>query len=232
MLIAQTYTETAGYDTGGRGLRLRLQYPSGDQIGMPVSPWTYDGSGELLAIPNLLSSISYNARGEATQLTRANGMVTNHSYSATRGRLLGLTTQLCSNTLQNLGYTRDAHGRITAASSDAVGESWSYGYDGLGRLIQATDTGNSLLSQSIIYDNVDNMTSNSAVGTYTYPLPGSAKRHAVQGAGCTSYSYDADGNMITAGGDSFTYDGLNRLTSTNGTSFLCVLDGALGEDLG
>ena len=220
----QTYTETTGYDTGGR--QLWVQYPSGDQIGTPASPWTYDGSGELLAIPSLISGITYNARGQATQLTRVNGVVTNYSYSAARGWLLGLTTQLGSNSLQSLGYTRDAHGRITASSSDATGESWSYGYDDLDRLTQATNTGNSLLSQSLTYDSVDNMTSNSAVGSYTYPVPGSARPHAVQTAGSTSYGYDADGNMITAGGDSFTYDGLNRLTLTNGTSFLYGPDGA------
>ncbi len=221
-----TYPETMGYDSGGR--QIWMTYPTGDQIGTPATPWTYDGAGRLLAIPGLITSTLYNARNEVTQQTRANGVVTNTSYSAARGWVLGLQTQNASAvTLQNLTLTRDGRGRILTSTSDVSSESWTYGYDDLDRLLTATNTGNSALSQSFTYDSVDNMLTNSAVGTYTYPLPGAARPHAVTSAGGTSYGYDANGNMISAGGVTLTYDGANRLIQDgSAASFVYGPDGS------
>jgi hypothetical protein len=79
-------------------------------------------------------------------------------------------------TLQDLTCCRDGAGRILGAISSAVGESWTYGNDDLDRLTSATNTTDPSLYQSLAYDSVDNMTANSAVGTYTYSLPGSRGR--------------------------------------------------------
>ncbi len=104
-----TYAETMGYDIAGR--QIWMQYPTGDQIGTPATPWIYDGTGRLLAIPGLITNTVYNARNEVTQQTRANGVVTNYTYSAARGWVLGLQTQNASAaTLQNLSLTRDGRG--------------------------------------------------------------------------------------------------------------------------
>jgi RHS repeat-associated protein len=44
-------------------------------------------------------------------------------------------------------------------------------------------------------------------------------------AGSTTYTYDADGNMVTAGGISLVYDGENRLVQDGTTSFVYAPDG-------
>lgn len=105
-------------------------------------------------------------------------------------------------------------------------ESWTYGYDDLDRLTLATDSGDSSLSQSFAYDAVGNMTSNSAVGSYTYPAPGSARPHAVTQAGSTTYGYGPDGNMTSAGGTTLACDGENRLVQAGATSFVYGPDGS------
>jgi RHS repeat-associated protein len=60
------------------------------------------------------------------------------------------------------------------------------------------------------------MLSNSPqVGTYSYPASGagSVRPHAVTTAGSNSYTYDANGNMSTGAGRTFTYDFENRPTT-------------------
>ena len=99
-----------------------------------------------------------------------------------------------------LTYARDTHGRINGVTSSQAGEGWTYGYDDLDRLTGATNTTDSLLTQSFGYDRVGNMTSNSAIGTYGYPATGSPRPHTVTSTPLGSYGYDANGNMTSAAG--------------------------------
>ncbi|MEX1203737.1 MAG: RHS repeat-associated core domain-containing protein [Dongiaceae bacterium] len=69
------------------------------------------------------------------------------------------------------------------------------------------------------------MTSNSAVGAYTYPAPGTARPHGVTATPLGAYSYDANGNMVTAAGDTIVYDGENRPVSVNAVTFVYGPDG-------
>jgi len=93
------------------------------------------------------------------------------------------------------------------------------------RLLSADNTSNNALDQSWTYDTVGNMLTNSAVGTYTYPAPGSARPHAVTSTPLGSYGYDANGNMISAAGDTIAYDGENRPASVNAVTFAYGPDG-------
>jgi hypothetical protein len=55
---------------------------------------------------------------------------------------------------------------------------------------------------TMTYDAIGNLMSRSDVGSYTYHA---TRRHAVIAAGTNSYSYDANGNMITRNGAQFDY---------------------------
>ncbi len=57
--------------------------------------------------------------------------------------------------------------------------------DDLDRLLAATNTGDPSLSQTFSYDRAHNLTSNSAVGTYSYPAKGlgAIRPHAATSAG-------------------------------------------------
>jgi hypothetical protein len=75
------------------------------------------------------------------------------------------------------------------------------------------------------FDSVGNLTSNSLIGTYTYPAPGSARPHGVTATPLGFYGYDVNGSMTTAAGDTLTYDGENRLASVNSVQLVYGPDG-------
>ncbi len=218
-----SYTTVTGFDVGGR-VRW-VSYPDGDSAGSSGNQFQYDSGGRLVSVPGVLTGATYNARAEPVTVTRANGVVSTYARSAQRGWLTGVTTMSGATTVQDLVYGRDAAGRIGGVASGVTGEDWTYGYDDLDRLLSATNTDLPALTQSFAYDGVDNMTSNSAVGAYTYPLPGSPRPHAVTATPLGSYSYDANGNMTSAAGDTLAYDGENRLTSVNAVQFVYGADG-------
>jgi RHS repeat-associated protein len=200
-------------------------YPDGDQVGSVSTPIAYDGAGRQKAIPGIVTAITYDAAGQVLTFQRANGANTTYGYSASRNWLTSVVTTAGATTIQNLVYGRDAAGRISGVTSSIAGESWTYGYDDMDRLLSADNTTNNALDQSWTYDTVGNMLTNSAVGTYTYPAPGSARPHAVTSTPLGSYGYDANGNMISAAGDTITYDGENRPVSVNAVSFAYGPDG-------
>jgi hypothetical protein len=73
------------------------------------------------------------------------------------------------------------------------------------------------------------MTTNSGVGSYSYPAPGQPRPHAVTAAGSNSYAYDDAGNMLSGAGRTMTWDGQNRLaeaaTATATTAYAYAPDG-------
>ena len=225
-----------------------IRFPDGDTVGSPGSPILYDGAGRVKTIPGTVTSVAYNALGKATSLSRTNGTATTYGYSATRNWLTCInTTDAAGTNIQNLVYVRDAHGRISSVTSRQVGESWSYGYDELDRLLSANNgtttpgaepcdpgSGTLAVSQTFTHDSVGNMLTNSLVGSYNYPGqvtqpgPGFGRLlpHAMATAGGSSFGYDANGNMTSAAGDTLTYDGENRLASVNGVQFKYGPDGS------
>ncbi len=215
---SSSYAYQYAYDAGNR--LLSLTYPDGDKV-----TYTYNGLGQVATIAGIVTATSYDARGNLTSQTNANGTATTRTFSAARQWLTNISTTAGSNTLQNLYYSRDAEGKITSVTSSttnaslATDETWTYAYDDLDRLTSASDTYDTSQNQSFTYDLVNNMSSNSLVGTYTYPAAGSARPHAVTAAGSNTYSYDADGNMIAGAGRTITYDPCNRPIAIRGSSY-------------
>jgi RHS repeat-associated protein len=125
-----------------------------------------------------------------------------------------------------LTYARAATGRINAvASATNPSESWTYTYDNLDRLTKATNIGMPDYSQSWMYDVANNIIINSAVGSYSYPGPGSPHPHAPTRIGTKTLSYDANGNVVSDGTRSFVYDGDNRPTNVSGVLYKYGPDG-------
>jgi RHS repeat-associated protein len=93
-------------------------------------------------------------------------------------------------------YTHDAAGRVT---SQQIGQGLeNYDYDSLNRLLAVCGKrrdGVTTISQRYTYDSIGNMTKNSDIGTYTYPLPMSPRPHAVSTTSQGSFQYDANGNL-------------------------------------
>jgi RHS repeat-associated protein len=89
-----------------------------------------------------------------------------------------------TNPLSNLGYAYDELHRLTGVSGAQP--------------------------QSLAYDALGNITSNSLVGGYGYG--DAAHKHAATVAGAGAFTYDATGNMLSGNGRALEWDAENRLT--------------------
>jgi len=153
---------------------------------------------------------------------------TNHlsGYSA-----VGSTTTGAATSVQALTYSYDGVGNVTGITDNVTAtNSQTLTYDDLDRLDQAT--GNYGF-YDYAYDAIGNMTMNPQMvgGTMTYPASGagSIQPHAVSTAGGNTYTYDANGNMLTGAGRAFTWNQENKpLTIIQGgvtTTFVYDGDG-------
>jgi RHS repeat-associated protein len=145
-----------------------------------------------------------NARGQLEQLTLGNGVSTDKVYDQLTGRLQSIKTG--NGTIQSLSFNFDKLGNLTERSNYQSSLSETFQYDDLNRL---TETKVDQYSTSIQYDKLGNITHKSGVGNYTY----GTKPHAVisvNGVINTQYSYDANGNRISANGQKIKYTSFNK----------------------
>lgn len=231
-----TYAQSFEYWPDGAVKRRQLA------DGSWTGEYRYDEAGRLYSIGNAnppsgsepaqyISSILYNARGQTTAITYGAGAATLFTYNDARGFLSRVLSKKDGQTLLDLSYARDARGLVTAVSSPDPTRAWSYGYDGLDRLVSADNLGGTAEDRSYAYDDADNMVANSALCSGTglaYPPPGSPRPHAPVSICGTPVAYDANGNTLSYDPDgpgpiaprSITYDGENRPVSvtSNGTT--------------
>jgi RHS repeat-associated protein len=185
-----------------------------------------------------------DAWGHVTVTTDGNGVSTVTTYDAATGAPTGISSGIGSATnVQNVVYTWNGYGNLQQRCDTNQLLAENFNYDGLNRLLQSNvDSGVSVTSNappcsggtqvtslSMSYDpgGLGNIASKSDVGTYTYDP---SHPHAVQSISGLpgTYSYDADGNMVS--GDNRTIiwsvDNLpTEIQGPNGTS-----DFAYGPD--
>ena len=180
---------------------------------------TYDGLDRVTSRTNPLSAVwsySYDANGNLTGHTDAKSQVTTSTYDGL-DRLVGQTFDGASTAT----FTYDAGGnQLTAVDANS---SYTYVYDSLDRRTMLTDNS---LTKSVLYahDAVGQLTSKTGpegdVVTYVYNAA-SRLTSLTEGAGTTTFTYDAVGNLTkdtppsgTFGSveANYTYDANNRLT--------------------
>lgn len=229
--LSGTKTEETGYHAGGQVLW--KIWPDATSTGSALNPWTYDNTGLLFGIPDLITETQYNAAGQVVHIAYDNGVETDNTFDAARGWLMAVDTFNTGGSLQSVTYTRDLAGRVlTRIVAGPTAENWTYTYDGLDRLLSAANASDGSTSRTFTYDDAGNMLTNSGVGTYTYPAPGQQRPHAVTATTGTinaNYTYDNVGNMLSGAGRTLTYDGDNRLvevvTATATTTYAYAPDG-------
>lgn len=233
------YTTQTGYDSLGRVSS--ISYPDGTSV-------QYAFNGPLLdrafdAATNYAQYTGYNALGQPARLTLGNGVTTDYQYKPNNFRLHSIFTThaATSQCFQSLSYNYDSVANVkdifdyrnpTTGACGGAPETntQNFGYDGLNRLTAATGPYGAF---SYAYNEIGNMTSNSQVGSYTYPASGptSVRPHAVAQAGANTYQYDANGNMTTGAGRTITYDIENRPIQviSGGVTTTFVYDGDGGR---
>ncbi len=166
---------------------------------------------------------TYNAWGSAESETLGNDVVTRATFDAATGRVTeasagkGAATDVLSHlyvwdSAGNLSLRGDGNGD---GNTGAVSESFQY--DSLNRLTQYSVDAPQVptlgrRTVDLVYNAIGNVLRKSDVGNYEYPAFGSEgnvtrpRPHAVtrvQGSVQRSYTYDANGNVTSAGGSKY-----------------------------
>jgi RHS repeat-associated protein len=173
---------------------------------------TYDAIGRLSSIwnsylsSNLVSNITYNALGEMVSDSLASGKTESWSYD-TEGRS---TAYSVSPSFYNYGLT---YSPTITSSTDSVNGNYSYTYDDFGRLATA---GNGTNNFSYGYDRWGNRWNQTRTkGSGPNPTYNFTSNNQI--ASGNKVFYDAAGNISNDGFHSYTYDAEGRLLTVDGT---------------
>jgi RHS repeat-associated protein len=227
---ASTFTFGTTYDSNGQ--IATVTYPTSSGFSTFSVAYTYDSWGFLTKLADNTTGASYwqantmDAELHLTKQTAGNNVVTQQGFDPLTGRLTAIDASGPFGEVESFSYAYDSLGNLAnrADNNEAPMLSESFGYDALNRVVSETGTN---VSKTFKYDVTGNLTYKSDVGTYTYPPPGSPHPHAVQsiaGNINTSFTYDANGNLLTGNGRSVTYKLWNNLAAqiTQGTTVVTI----------
>lgn len=210
-LTAYSYNITNGIRT--------ITYPGGRIISEE-----YDDRDRLKFIKeagNNIAGFSYDLAGRLLQKTYLNGSITNYAYNNNDWTTSLNTTPSSA----NFTYTFDFEGnRLSALKSHNLTHSEKYVYDALDRLgnykegtLTAGNISSPLTQTQFNYDGVGNRTSVLKDAVTTNYTSNSTNEYTAISTG-TSFTptYDANGNTLTDGLHTYSYDYENRLISVDG----------------
>jgi len=242
---AGSYAESYTYDSIGRASNRSISIPSDGTYNYDFSYNSTTGRLDTLTYPTTTSSyrlkLTYayqngmlqkvsdfnagtvfwqantaNARGQITQETLGNGVITNRSFDDVTGWMSSMTSGLNGTTaLQNESYLFDELGNVTQRQNNNAGLTENFYYDDLYRLDHSTL--NATINLQMAYGADGNITSRSDVAggaTWTYDPN---HKHAVTQAGsnANTYTYDSNGNAISRNGVGITWTSYNHPSIIN-----------------
>ena len=196
--ITSPFVQNGQFDYAGRRTSLQYAYPTGTGSWMDCGSNSYYVS----AYFNQTESRTYNVNSQLTSI----------SWNA------GFTfTQPNWNPAGSLQYVYPAtqnNGQITQMADSFTGETVTYQYDALKRLVSACSSLNNCgtAPTSFQYDGFGNLTSKTLAGV-TSGIPVNAGTNQLSNA-----YYDANGNMTSGAGVTMAYDVANRVKSASPAS--------------
>ncbi len=209
VMAGSTFNTTTNYDTLGRVDT--LTYPGGFQL-----KHSYNSLGYLNKISNAAntSEAYWTAQevspdGQFTSELLGNGVQTIRTFRPDSGRMEYIGTYSGTTNVQMLSYTFDALGNLTSRNDVVNSLTETFQYDAFNRLKQANI--DSVGIKTWDYNGLGNITSKDGYTDYTYGTAGS-RPHAVTAARGTTYAYDANGNMLSGGGRTITWNSANLPT--------------------
>lgn len=212
------------YEYDGNGNVVAVTDPEGNTTRL-----TYDGVGNLTQVTDPLGNVTRYAWDTAdfmhfgtsrlTGMTDPKGNTTRYEYDK-RGRLVKITD--AKGGMTRYGYDKTTH---VTSITDANNHTTIFEYDDMERLTRAVDPLGNVTSFG--YDRLGHLTSKTnAEGqttTYTYDELDRLKKITYADGSTVTYTYDKAGNRTQMTDNSavtvYTYDALNRLTSTYPGSF-------------
>ena len=201
-----TGAKTVAYTYDVDGKRATLTDPNGSVI-----VYSYTGRNQVASIvadgPPPLATFTYDAAGNRLSRSLENGITSTYAYD-NDGQLTSLSHGA---SVETLTYTYDAmHRRTGEARSSAPAR--AFGYDPTGQLTAVNQsTGNATFAYDAV-GNRNTVTGAPGAGTYT---ANNLNQYTTAG-GVGALTYDANGNLATGGGWTYTHNGNNRLVGVSG----------------
>ncbi len=152
----QGQLDTLTYPTSTSSTRVKLKYGYAYGILNTVTDWTSGSAGTVYWTAN-----TQNLRGQTTQETLGNGVVTNRSFDAVTGWLNSVHSGVSGGTgLQNLSYLYDPIGNVTQRQESTLGLTENFYYDNLYRLDYSTLNNGTTTTTNLTmhYDAMGNIT--------------------------------------------------------------------------
>jgi len=178
-----------------------------------TTSFVYDGGNRILKMTGPqgnATSYSYDSNGNRITGTDANGNTTRYEYNY-KGQMVKTIDRLGSVTTYTYGATTcpscgGGTDKLTSIT-DANGNSTSYRYDSLGRLVREIDPlGN---QTSYEYDANGKVLAktdgNGATIKYAYDILGRLLKKSYPDGTETTFTYDFRGNILTAGNQNISY---------------------------
>ena len=230
------------YDLRGLQTEARFDGPSGEGV-----TTAYTGFGEIASSTTAIGGISrtiastYDADGIRIRVTHPDGQFINYK----RDGLDRLHYADLNGTKELFYPPWDAAGRVSMLYR-MVGANWAipttYGYDNINRLASmAHSIGGAGVASAFTYNPANQIVSRSRDND-AYAFTGYvniSRNYAVNGlnqyinAGPASFTYDANGNLISDGTTSYIYDAEHRLVSaSNGVTLIYDPLGRLWQTAG
>ena len=213
-------TLTYSYDGAGNLTSMSSNHSNGVLVS-----YTYDDLNRLSTVTdsrlqsNQTTTYAYDPASNVASVTYPNQLRSTFTYDQLN-RLTGLSTS--TSPVTSYTYTLGLTGTRTGAT-ESNGRTIAWNYDGIYRLTNETiadDPNNNNGGARYGLDPVGNRLSLNST------LPGIASGSFGYNADdeVSSETYDANGNTLTAGGKSFTYDSQNHMTSmTNGSTMVTMV---------
>ena len=196
------------YNAGGRRAQMV------DQDGF-TTRYSYDSLGRLALLSDGSGhtnvAYSYDSVGRLAGKVLGNANTTAYAYF-TNGLLRTIVNQTAiGGVLSRFDYGYDSLGRITSMTT--LAGNFTYAYDANSQLTSVHAPGGRSITYQ--YDAAGNRTAVVDNGTNTIYIANGLNQYLT--AGVASFSYDADGNLVTktdaSGTTAYTYDDENRLVS-------------------
>ena len=219
------------YDSAGRTVSYQVQFPTGDPALTPhptIYTYGFDAMGRSTSLTDNMAgwagantqwvqNAAFDAAGRQTSLQlyvgaaspqyttesrsyNANGQVTDLTWTASSLSGFSVTGGL------HYTYPGSNNGQISQMADSVSGETVSYAYDSLKRLVSASSSAS--WSQSYGFDGFGNLTS---LGATSIAVNGATNQ-------LTNAVYDLNGNMTSGSGTTLTYDEANRVASAKTTA--------------
>lgn len=224
------------YDNGGRKTTMTIKNGApGAQVAQPTITYTYDNANRLTGIHQAAGDINagqaqaialvYDAAGQRTQITLANGCTVTYSYD-NGGQVTAIVYKKADGTLLgDLHYEYDGNGRTTSVSGSLAqlnlpaADVTDAMYDASNRLLTWSGS-------SYTYDDDGNLTGD-GINTYQWDERDRLTNISAGGTAIASFQYDSRGRRTakTIGSETtgFLYDGRNIVQELTGTSNTSVV---------